>query len=291
MAHAALPIALCMTFASTPLHAANAIESAAFALVLREPLDLPSLSAIRDATQQFRTELPGSEQPGPVVVLPQSANVQVTFEGLPLQPHGVSLFSAMPNGVRSWEIHAAGQLIVVACRAWTTYTEAWKRVRRYLTAVVGAIPRDYEITEIGLQVVDKFLYPIGADLQSYSARELFQDDSELLTAKAFKSGPYWHVYQGWFDHYEALNGRILHQVNLSSVEVFEVGMRLATVIDHRASIQPLRAPIRVKALVEGAAGGVCELDNCFAQLHGANLAVLKQLLTDEKLASIGMDRE
>jgi hypothetical protein len=276
-----------LPLASRPLREKNAIESAAFAIVLTELLDQECVAAMSAAAHSFAQDLPGTAATSSVFLQP-GPGVTINIEGMSPQG-GVNRFLARPDGVRSWQVQAEGATIVVMCRDWSRFSEVWSRARRYLLGLVGALPRDIQVAEVGLQVVDKFVYPVGGDQTSYMISEIFREDSPFLTKKAFEAGILWHVFQGWFAQGATRSGRILNQLNLSSTETFEQGSRLVTIIDHRITFQPRSASFHVKALMEEKGDGTSELDGLFDELHASNIELIRDLLNNEKLASIGCD--
>jgi O-acetylhomoserine/O-acetylserine sulfhydrylase-like pyridoxal-dependent enzyme len=103
----------------------------------------------------------------------------------------------------------------------------------------------------------------------------------------------WHVYQGWFqdaENFPSSEAKTLHQLNLSSAdETLVDSQRLATIIDHRASIRFMPETMSLQKLIrKNDHGADLVMDSAFNQLRNQNKEIIGELLTAEKLKSIGI---
>lgn len=271
---------------SIPLRDKNAIESASFAIVLNEPLN-SEFDAIKQACLGLKEELPGDESIAPPLGL-----FQQVAGGTPLNlpfsfpPIGLSRFSTNRDGTREWQLDVNGNLIVASCFNYTKHSEVWQKMRKLISTVIGATSQDFNIVEIGYQVVDKFLYPANADVSEYNIFEVFSETSPFLTSQASKSGYLWHVHQGWFDTEPTTHTRMLNQLNLASNEVVSPEPQLVTIIDHRVSLRPEPNELTLKPLINGNEQN--QLDHFFESLRSCNRKTIENLLNSDKLNSVGI---
>ncbi len=273
---------------SSPLRDKNAIESASFAIVLNEPLN-SEFDAIKQACLDLKDELPGDE-----AIAPPFGLFQQAAGGAPLNlpfnfpPIGLSRFSTNRDGSREWQLDVNGNLIVANCFNYTNHAEVWAKMRKLITTVISATSHDFNIVEIGYQVVDKFLYPANADLSEYDIFEVFSKTSPFLTSQASKSNHLWHVHQGWFDTEPTSHMRLLNQLNLASNEVIAPEAQLVTIIDHRVSLRPNPNQLTLKPLIIGDEDEPSQLDHFFESLRSCNRKTIENLLNSDKLNSVGI---
>ncbi|OGB68594.1 MAG: hypothetical protein A2486_16165 [Burkholderiales bacterium RIFOXYC12_FULL_65_23] len=262
---------------STPSQQRNAIEAAVFALQLAQPIEPPALQRINAAFDALGDELPG-QQLGHQGISFQFGAMQ---QPLPVPAlHELIRFVARPNGAHLWRVQVQGATITVTCHDYTDFAAVWERAKRYLALVLTQLDAGFLCLELVHQVLDQFNYDLQPeDEPRYSLDELFRSDTPYLTAKAWRSGLLWHVYQGWFER-PGDPFKYLNQVNISNLRMDD-RTRYTTVIDHRI----------VASLDGGTAFGLDNpnlLDGVFRKLHDSNMTMLRELLTDQKQAEIGM---
>ncbi|QWD66037.1 hypothetical protein [Polynucleobacter sp. MWH-Aus1W21] len=286
------PYNIQMTVAiSKPLKNKNAIESAAFAIVCRETFSAVALASAQKVFEGFAEELPGLE---PIHAKVFSINQASGVNADPTQyAIGVSRFHSHADGTHSWRVNIQANVIVVTCFDYSEWEEVWPRAKKYLAAICGISEAPNEIIEIGFQVIDKFVYESEVKEDSYSIHEVFKKDCKYLTAKSSSSGLLWHVYQGWFqatEDFPSSEAKTLHQLNLSSAdETLVDSQRLATIIDHRASIRFMPETMSLQKLMRNVdQGSGLVMDSAFNQLRNQNKEIISELLTSEKLKSIGI---
>lgn len=267
------------TAKSVPLAGHNAIETAVFAIELAQPQTPDRVQAIKTALDGFAQELPGEQTA-------QQSNMFVAF-GPTLPPFGEALrFVAKPSGDHAWRVQLTGNVLQVMCTEYTRFADVWGKARRYLQAMLAAADPDCIVASVSHQYIDKFLYPAGMALAEYSMEELFTRDTPYLTPQSWQSGLEWHVYQGWFDYAPDNSRRTLHQLNVTNATLAAPMPRLASVIDHRGSLQYAAAQPPTAGQLAAADG---PLNAYMAELHDAHKAVFSQLVCPEKLQEIGME--
>lgn len=260
---------------STPVGKTNAIEAAAFIVGFTQPLGEGYLRGFEAATESLESELPGKQE---TKAVSEGTSQEVLLES--------TRFITDAKGGMLWRLHASGNSITVHCTEYTTFNEVWAKVNRLLNTALQPLDSALEVLEVGLQIVDKFHYPAGMSAESYNCVEVFREGSEFLTAKALKSGPLWHVFQGWFEPREGGGRRLLNQLQLSSTEL--VGQRMfATVIDHRATLK--RGPDSwTLGNLRDDSNTDANLVSIFNRLHIENNSIARGLLNDNKLQQIGL---
>lgn len=274
-----------MALESTPLRQHNAIESASFVVGFVRGLAKPTFNKISQALARMEKALPG--------VGPDQADVTMSampqLPGLRIQTPQAHRFAAKKDGTPEWLVQATGNVVQVQCHDYTSFKDVWEEARRHLICALTAIEENVQIAEIGFQVIDRFTYPATGDWAEYDIAELFNTESAYLTPNALRSGPLWHLFQGWFDDYQG--NRILHQLNLTGTLVGAT-QQLQAAIDHRGA---LRGPsedkmLDLKPFLTPQADGKTPLDTLFDDLHKKNRAVIENLLTPQKLQSIGIQK-
>lgn len=274
-----------MSTQSTPIKGRNAIESASFFLVLNQPVDPATTERLKQALEQFRGELPG--------VAPQQLGFVINFVGGLPQPvaqaggGALTRFASAIDGTHTWRVEANGNVIQVTCGDYTDFQEVWARAEGYLKALASVVSPDIGVAEVGFQIVDKFTYPSNLAEDSYRVDELFRADSPFLTGNARESGLLWHVFQGWF---ESVGGaKMLHQVNIANTNATGVDQQFAAVIDHRIVVRWMTSPApALSELLGPDSEEARSLAGLMRRMHSRNVAVMKQILTDQKQHDIGL---
>lgn len=274
-----------MSAQSTPIKGRNAIESASFFLALNQPVDPTTAERLKQRLDQFKGELPG--------VAPQQLGFVINFVGGQPQPVAqagggpLTRFASAPDGTHTWRVEANVNVIQVTCGDYTDFQEVWARAERYLRALASVVSPEIGVIELGFQIVDKFTYPSDLAEDSYRVDELFRADSPFLTGNARESGLLWHVYQGWF---ESVSGaKMLHQVNIANTNATEINQQFAAVIDHRIVVRWMtKSTPPLSELLGTDSDEARSLTGLMRRMHSRNVAVLKQILTDQKQHDIGL---
>ena len=281
-----------MTLISAPLRSTNAIESATFAVVCQAAFDGASLELIATACESLSEDLPGVERPtGMMFNVGGPAGSEVSF-GVQPTPPAVRRFRVNADASQAWVLQAQGNLLLVTCFDYTNWRDVWARANRYLTTMIRAVTTPIHLAEVGFQVVDKFICPEGGDRSKYDVNEVFVEACPYLTSKVKTSGHFWHVHQGWFEETEGLEteeARTLHQLNLTNGEEQLEQVRIATTIDHRGAVRFGQSGMSLQSLsLSHLSPTEQPLEIIFSQLKASHQIIIKQLLTPEKIRSIGM---
>lgn len=274
-----------MSLDSTPFAKSNAIESASFVVAFVRGLEQPTIQRISAALESLKSDLPGAG--GGTVDIRVSGMPQIP--GLSIKAMEASRFKAKADGTHAWQVQAIGNLVQVRCSEYTNFGAVWRDARKYLLCALSGVTEEIAVAEIGFQVIDRFTYPAGADWSAYDMAELFNPATVYLTPKSFKAGAMWHVHQGWFDAHDGR--RVLHQLNLTNT-LTAAEQALQTVVDHRGALRGATDAdtLDLMEFTQPANDGLTRLDSLFKSLHRQNRAVIEDLLTAEKLKSIGITK-
>lgn len=265
-----------------PCSEKNAIESTVFVVALAQHPTTDEAAALKQALDSFADHLPGVQQA-------QTNTLYIAFgNGQDAPPLEHTRFLAKPDGTHAWRVQLQGNLVQVMCFDYTRYAEVWATAQTYLYRLLATLPTQAKVTEVGMQVMDRFNYPNGTTADGYSAAELFNPQSQHLTRKAFDSGLLWHVYQGWFDK-QGEPMRVLNQINISNVETAPTLGQYASLIEHRMSAQ-YRSDSwpTLEALTGQAAAPAHWLDALMSDLHADNKRLLNDVLSENAKALINL---
>lgn len=240
-----------------------------FQLIFDAPLGPDIFAAAEAQHVKWREELPALQLGNPDPVrLPG-------FLALPPQTAGVSFSHLRPDGLPAWQVRFDPGSISVVCTRYIRWERIWKTAKRYLEKaleLIAAEDGERAMSIAMLQFADRFETPAAG----YDAKSLLKTGPHLPAA-AFTLGPAWHNNMGWFDKDHAL-GEVLHNLNIASnpLPLPDTATNEETVSIGITHIQELRlAP----ALALGDAKTVSErLDQAMNGLHGANRALVKELL-------------
>lgn len=278
-----------MTIAkSRPFAEKNAVEVAilyvAFANHLSD-VDLQALS--RSMEEKFSADLPGSEQSGGQTIQLAVANgiaQQVAVDG-GQQLHEVSRFLSLNNGRFAKRLRGTGNLISFECHVYESFIDFKEDIAKYLIPILKTINKEFQVAELGFIVNNKFLYEDNLNKDNYSHKELFRVKSPLLTPNSYKFSPLWHLFQGWFVELEEIDNLILNQLNISNSRLNSENS-FFTAIEHRAIYRINSQVIKLQNIIEQ-----LESNDLLDKMHFESLNILKDLLTDKKLAEIGISHD
>lgn len=258
---------------AVPVAQHNAIEASIFTLRLSYPADAEAELRL-DKALTAANLMPGREQ---------GQSITIQMGAAPTSPPArLTRFEARPNGSYAWGLQLHGPFLTVACHDYTRFDTVWQRAKRILMLSLQHIGESYSIAEVTHQVVDRFIYavPAGGNAQDlYQMDQVFRRDTPYLTRKAWDSGLLWHVHQGWFESAED-DLRHLHQINISNSEL-QPQAQYATIIDHRGAARPTDAQAMLPRTAEF-------MDQTFCNLHRRNLALMRELLSDNMQTTINL---
>lgn len=269
-----------------PFAGRNAIAEMSIGIQLVAPFDQrigEALSSIRNAFT--KDEFPKLD---PVQVFSLSiANV-----GSPLLPvgggppgvTGFSLTKSREDGSVSRAVRAINNMLSIHFVDYTSWAEikpqAMGYIRRCLDTL-GVFDRN-QVTGIILRYIDQFTFDGTPD--EANAGLLFRRDSRFVTLRVLDRGYQWQSNSGWF---EPLQGPIstLNQLNMSSGQFQTAAVGI--VVDHN-SICNLPTPYKSMVELMNGQGNQPSLETILNLQHRANADLMKNLLNDKMLETIGL---
>jgi len=132
-----------------------------------------------------------------------------------------------------------------------------------------------------LRYVDRFTFD-GVP-QDATAGALFQPDTKFVASRILDSGNQWHSNSGWFE--PLVGGALaLNQLNVSSGLIETT---VGVVVDHNSFCSLPQPCCSIAELTRGE-GGRLTLEAILDRQHRANADLLKNLLNQEMLDTIGL---
>lgn len=269
-----------------PIAATNAIEAAAFALSFARNFEGHEIEALFSLEQSLRTVLPNFVKTNEIIFnLTDSTHAEQTQK-----MSGVIAQSFQENGKQDWVLRASENKIIVNCLKYDSWINVWPKARYILLKTAQCVDSETNGVVNALhQVIDKFVYDERPTY--YNIGDVFNPDSLLLTEQAKKSGDMWHLFQGWFEDAPSTideKQKILNVVNMSSSLINE---KLVATIDHTLQAN-FSKPIEVKYFVglQTAENGSEFLNKLFDSLHTMNAELLRNILTKDQVAAIGLTK-
>lgn len=261
-----------------PLHDENAIESCNFAVVFERPFSDDEIQSLFGLEQDFKNEFTSFEKLNSFHVNLDSSRSESSHgvTGM-IGCGGVLLQSFQDNGRRDWGIKVSENAIVVSCYNYDSWvTESEKAIRYIQSCGTPVDGKSNPVVMLVLHTTDHFLHD-EEESQNYLIDEVFNRTSEYLTQHATKSGPLWHVFQGWFEDVEEYNAQCLHVLNLSTTQL---SGQLLSVIDHAAQLQYTQ-PMPFDSVM-------ANISSALGALHDRNKTILEQTLSDKQKRAIGL---
>lgn len=262
------------------------MEVVAVAIAFEERFGTQTLANLGEVlAQNFEDVLPGEgQEEAQTFAVPTDPAV---FEQMaPLQPtkelHEVSRFLAKKDGRFSKRIRATEDALIFECFEYSRFQDFLSDAENFLSVLLGSLPAENTIREIGMMAVDRFIYPKDMAEEDYSVSEVFSENTKYLTPACRNSGLLWHVNQGFFESWID-NKKILQQLNISSVKIQSSG-EYCSKIEHRSLMRGFTTPLMISSLKNE-----FSLQSIFTKFHDLNIGVLKDLLTEEKKKQIDLE--
>lgn len=255
-----------------PINSSNAIDSAVFILGFARPFNSNEFDALSGLQIALKDDLPSFVRNQIVKMAFQEGKQSVADFELA----GSVLQRFNTDGKPAWTLRVLEDSITVTCHSYISGSSERNQAVKYLEQCVNLLKQrsDILLSVITLQITDVF----KDTFESYSIKNVFNENSRYLTRNVFEAGALWHVFQGWFENRDN-DSRWLHVLNLSTQQSVEH----ITSIDHAIQLQ-LREPIR---LAEDSL--LNTVQTAFAEAHTKNLNIIRNLLNDTQLNAIGLN--
>lgn len=255
-----------------PISEKHAIDVASFIVVFERPFETNIIDSLLGLHDRLKTDYPTFN-------LTKTMEVNVTGNEVS-QKIGVTSGGVLQNlrsdGRPIWTLRVEGNTIMVSCTDYKRWGDISSKALDHIKAAIAFVNNGGNAASSLIhQIVDRF---VTANKDEYDITQVFDTQSPYLTEQALKAGKLWHVFQGWFDDKQELDGKVLNVLNLSTAEN-PANITITTTIDHAAHLR-FDSP---KALEE--------LDDkfirkAFDELHESNKSIIKQLLTTDQLKAI-----
>jgi uncharacterized protein (TIGR04255 family) len=128
-------------------------------------------------------------------------------------------------------------------------------------------------TSILLRYIDRFI--LEGSPQDANGGKLLRPDTRFVAARILDSGTEWHCFSGWFEQL-AGDFRTLNQLNVTSSMIPTIG---GVIVDHNSVYNLPKPCISIAEL---------SLETILERQHKANADLLKNLLNQEMLDTIGL---
>lgn len=197
--------------------------------------------------------------------------------------NGFNLTKVKTDGTPARVLRAMGNVLSVHFLEYTSWKETKPQAISYVTRCLKkmAIIERNAAMSVLLRYVDRFTFD-GAP-EDATAGKLFRPDNKFVASKLLDSGYQWHCNSGWF---EPLIGAApaLNQLNIASGMIQTA---VGVVVDHN-SIYALPEPLNSAAALTQGAGEQPSLEAILDRQHTVNADLLKNLLNQEMLNTIGL---
>jgi uncharacterized protein (TIGR04255 family) len=196
---------------------------------------------------------------------------------------GFTLTKNRTDGSISRLFRVVSNVLSVHFMDYTSWKETKPQALDYLSrclerlAVLGRNPA----TAILLRYIDRFTFD-GASNEATAAL-LFRPDTKFVAARILNTGSQWHSNSGWFEPF-ADAALVLNQLNVSSSLTQAT---VSVVVDHNSVYISPRAYSSLDDLIRGA-GEQLALEAVLEQQHSTNAHILKNLLNDDMLQTVGL---
>jgi uncharacterized protein (TIGR04255 family) len=259
-----------------PLNRDHAVQIVVFTLLFDGAFQPTTLQALR-SVKELLIDLPA-------VQAPEVFEVEATISGAPTlrRVQGTQLSHLRPDGTPAWSVRLIGNQLAVECTRYTRWEKVWGVAHKYLQVCLRMLSAEGEsrkLLVVGQNFVDAFL----ANQEDFDVGTLLKR-GPMIAEKIFSAGPTWHSHVGWFERSDAYGVRIpcLNQLNLDAIRSQDGPTpTLKITIAHNQELR-LQQSVPIEE-------GDNELDGLMTTLHMHNKRVLKELLTAQMAARIGLE--
>ena len=255
-----------------PISEKHAIDVASFIVVFERPFEANIIDSLPGLHERLKADYPTFNLTNTMEVSVTGSEVSqkigVTSGGL--------LQNLQPDGRPIWTLRVEGNAIVVSCTKYERWGDVSSKALDHIKAAIAFVNNGSNaVTSLIHQIVDRF---VTVNKDEYDISQVFNTQSPYLTGQALKAGKLWHVFQGWFDDKQEFGGKLLNVLNLSTAEN---PANITTTVDHAAHLR-----FESSKAIE-------ELDDkfirkAFDELHESNKSIIRHLLTNDQLKTIGL---
>ena len=201
----------------------------------------------------------------------------------PQNPSGVTFTNVKADGNPARLFRILNNTISFHITEYTSWKEAKSLALNYIDrslmklATIDTNPA----TAIVVRYFDRFTF--DGDPKTALAENLLRDDTDLVVARVFGSGPYWHCNSGWYQ--PLVNENIaLNNLNIASAPMEATS---SVTIDH-TNLYALAKPCNSLSELKRGTNDRPPLEDILNKQHEVNVEVLQKLLIPEILKAIGL---
>lgn len=257
-----------------PISEKHAIDVASFIVVFEHPFEANIIGSLPGLHERLKSDYP-------IFNLTKSMEINVTGSEIS-QNIGVSsgglLQNLHPDGRPIWTLRVESNTIVVSCNDYKRWGDISTKALGHIMAAIAFVNDDNNaVSSLIHQIVDRF---VTANKDEYNISQVFNTHSPYLTGQALQADKFWHVFQGWFEDKQEFGGKLLNVLNLSTAEN-PANFAITTTIDHAAHLRFSSS----KAIGEF---NDQFIRKAFDELHESNKSIIRQLLNNDQLKTIGL---
>src|SRR5271156_3189196 len=265
-----------------PFAGKNAIAEITVGLQFSLPFDSKVGGSAEAVKLEFQSDLPKFE-----AVQTFSFNVGLSqFPSANVAPSvtGFSLSREKSDGVGPARIlRVIPNIISVHILQYSSWKESKPLAIGYITRCLnklGLLERNSAVSVI-LRYLDRFTFDGAPEIAN--ASNLFRKGNNYIVSRILDCGSQWHSNSGWF---QPMAGGVLalNQLNVSGTLV---GESPSVFLDH-TSVYNFQKPLSSLAELTGGSDGKPALSEILDSQHGANADILKNLLNQDMLKTIGL---
>jgi len=264
-----------------PFAGKNAIAEMSVGLQFQLPFDSKIGDSIEAIKKEFAEDFPKVD---PVQQFTLSVGTPFSPPSLP-NPQGAVGFvltKLKPDSSPARTLRAMGNSLSIHFMEY----ESWQQTKGLAIAyfekclrLIGALEKNGAVA-IFMRYVDRFTF--DGEPQAANAKLLFREGSKFLPSVIFESGDLWHSNSGW---YELLVDETKTLINLNVTSATQPTVNIT--IDH-TNIYPLSRPCNSSVELFRGSQDQHPLPKIFDRQHFANTVILKNLLNEKMLDTIGL---
>jgi uncharacterized protein (TIGR04255 family) len=257
-----------------PISEKHAIDVASFIVIFERPFEASIIDSLPGLHERLKADYPTFN-------LTKTMEVNVTGNEVS-QKIGVTSGGVLQNlqhdGRPIWTLRVEGNAIVVSCNDYKRWEDISSKALDHIKAAIAFVNNDSNaVSSLIHQIVDRF---VTLNKDEYNINQVFNTQSPYLTGQALKAGKFWHVFQGWFEDKQEFGGKLLNVLNLSTSEN-PANITITTTIDHAAHLR-FESPKAIEELDDKF------IRKAFDELHECNKSIIRHLLTNDQLKTIGL---
>jgi uncharacterized protein (TIGR04255 family) len=256
----------------------NAIKIAAIAFEFSQPITENSIRKFLSFYQQdneLKTEFPNSQNIDSVVFQmgPNLSSQQVKGIG------GVVLDAPLNNGEPPISLTLRTDALIFTCSDYNSWTDFFSSTIKYFKKVIPTLD-GVRSNVVGVEYYDEFLINPAAKLYDWK-KNFFRLNNAYISNTILNADDLWHIHQGFFDNHSLSPQRLLNIIELNLVDM-QANMTLLVKTQHKLN---LVEDVNIDDLI-------CNQSEKYLNaIHDKNKEIISNILSDEALASINMDKE